>query len=299
MKVLITGVTGMLGLKIYEIFKKNKFTVLGVARGHHSQVDSNELVIGDLTSHGFIDSLKYFNPDIVIHTAANVNVNFCETNKQYTDLLHIESSKNISQIFNKAKIVYISTDSVFSGNNGMFDESSVVNPANYYALTKLRGENEVLYNNSKSYILRLNIYGYHQPIGNSLFEWGLTNIKQNNSVKGFKNVYFNPLYSGQIAGVVYQMLVKQIPFGLYHLACDEFLSKYDFLTKIADRFNLNRTLIEATDAESATMGVFRPLNTTLVNRKIKLALPEFDFSLDSGLSQLYTDFNKDFFNEKN
>jgi dTDP-4-dehydrorhamnose reductase len=299
MKILITGVTGMLGKKVYDSFKKQNLTILGIARKKSLQIEDNDLAIGDLTDFEFLNSLKFFDPDVVIHTAANVNVNLCETNKPYTDLIHIEATKYIAQIFKRAKIIYISTDSVFSDKDGMFDEESITNPSNYYALTKFKGEQEVLRYSNQPYILRLNIYGYHLPLGNSLFEWGYTNLQNNITIKGFKNSYFNPLYSGQIAEVICQIISKNIPLGIYNLACNEYLSKYDFLVNIAGKFNLNKFLIEATTIESGSIGATRSLNTTLVNNKIKKALPDVDFSLDSGLTQLHQDFSKIRFHEKN
>lgn len=300
MKVLITGVSGMLGRKVFEVFKKLGNEVLGIARKQNTFIPKQDVLIGDLSDLDFVKTLpKYFSPDLIIHTAAIVDLNFCEKNHFYTELLHIRSTECLANLYKEAKFIYISTDSVFDGMEGKYTELSPTNPSNFYAQTKLQGEMAVLSESYNFYILRLNIYGFHLPIGHSLFEWGINSLKNNIKINGFNNVYFNPLYSGQIANLIKEIIYKNLPVGIYNLSCNELICKYDFLMKLAAKFKLDESLIAPIAAHTESLGIKRPLNTTLKNAKIKSFLTEFDFSLESGFEQLYKDYHQSFFYENN
>lgn len=290
MKVLITGMTGMLGTAVYHKLKSCGHDVIGIARKPHLLIPDKDLILGDITDYKFVQEIKNIKPNVVIHTAANVNVNSCENDKNSAYLIHVKASEYIAKVFCNTKLFYISTDSIFSGDEGLYKETSIIAPSNYYALTKLQGENVIIEESKNIYILRLNLYGFHTPLGNSLFEWAHKNLVENKKINGFTNVLFNPLYCGQIANLIIEFLEHEIPFGIYHLSSDNSISKYHFLVKMAKFFNLDTTLINPVKADVMSMGTKRPLNTTLDNTKVKNYLPNYDFSLDQGLIQLYKEF---------
>jgi dTDP-4-dehydrorhamnose reductase len=291
MKILLTGVTGMLGRQVYKTFKNQKNIVLGIARNRKNLELGNDIVIGDLTDKQFVKNIAIsFNPDVVIHTAANVNVNSCDVDKKYTHLLNSESAGLLAKSCRDATFVYISTDAVYDGKIGNYDENSLTNPLNYYAISKLNGEKLVTDATNKAYIMRLNIYGFHNPTGQSLFEWAINNLRDGKEIVGFKNVFFNPLYTNQVAHIIEKTIIDQVPFGTYHLGADSYISKYDFLIKIAERFNLDKSLIDGVNVNNNSMGVVRAMNTTIKNNKIKLFLPDTDFSIETGIDTLYKDF---------
>ena len=85
--------------------------------------------------------------DIVIHTAAITSVRKCDEEKELTWKTNVDGTKNLVnaliQTNPDGKFVYLSTACVFDGNIGMYKESSIPCPENFYALTKLLGEQEV------------------------------------------------------------------------------------------------------------------------------------------------------------
>jgi len=133
MAVLITGGSGSLGLELKKIFT----SCLAPSRKDFDVTDKQKI----------LDFLKHNSIDVIIHTAAITSVRLCEKNKQLAWDTNVLGTKNLIDCIleskSKVKFVYVSTACVFDGHSGMYDEDDLPYPENYYALTKLLGENEV------------------------------------------------------------------------------------------------------------------------------------------------------------
>ena len=132
-KILITGSLGALGSEL-----KKKFPNALTPSHNELDITNKEKVI---------DFFKKNKINIVIHAAAITSVRKCEEEKELTWKTNVEGTKNlvdaIMQINSNGKLIYLSTACVFEGNVGMYRESSIPYPENFYALTKLLGEQEV------------------------------------------------------------------------------------------------------------------------------------------------------------
>ena len=133
LKILITGSSGSLGS---ELLKK----LPNAITPNHNELD----IINKEQLEKFFKKNKI---DIVIHTAAITSVRKCEEEKELTWKTNVDGTKNIIDAFTNSnpngKFVYVSTACVFDGNRGMYKESSIPYPENFYALSKLLGEQEV------------------------------------------------------------------------------------------------------------------------------------------------------------
>ncbi len=292
-KILITGISGMLGKAMYQILNQsNKYTLYGVSRKEGFTLPGVEMIYGDLSSQEFTKKLNNIKFHSIIHCSAEVNVSLCETNHIQADKSNIESTKNVFLLLNSEKKIYISTDAVFDGQNGDYSEDSFVNPLNYYAKTKFQGENIVRELCNNFYIIRTNIYGFNTPMRNSLFEWAYTELSKGEKINGFSNMYFNPLYVSQLAKCIESIVSSKIEYGTYNISADEYLSKYDFLICIANAFGFSKELIIKKEFDQNEFKAVRALNSTLKNSKFKEVLHNFDFSIANGLLMLKSDFNK-------
>ncbi|MDW7670055.1 MAG: sugar nucleotide-binding protein, partial [Bacillota bacterium] len=140
-----------------------------------------------------------------------------------------------------------------------------------------------------SVIVRTNIYGFHKPIGNSLFEWAYGNIKNGNNINGFNDVFFNPVYTKQLA-IGIQKISPTDFSGVINIGCEENISKYELLIKFAKVFNIDNRLIKPVSVDNGILEAKRPKNTTLDLKKMKKVLG-ISFSLDSGVNELYLDYS--------
>ncbi len=133
MVVLLTGGSGALGSEL----KKHYPDSLSPTR--------KEL---DITNKKIV--LEFFKQnkiDLVIHTAALTSVRKCEEEREPAWKTNVDGTRNLVDAVrnsaNSVQFIYISTACVFDGHTGMYKESSLPYPENFYALTKLLGEYEV------------------------------------------------------------------------------------------------------------------------------------------------------------
>lgn len=288
--VLITGSNGMLGKDMVRIFtSKNLYNVYGLNRTEKKQFDIKEYVC-DLTDFRMTrEVLEEINPDIIINCAANINLDSCEKDRESSYKINAEVAGMLASYKPlETKYIYFSTDSVFDGISENYKEDDETNPLNYYAYTKLEGERLSLEQNPNSIVIRTNIYGFNIPGRNSLVEWALNSLKANNEISGFKDVYFNPLYTKQLAEVSYR-LIKSNFKGLINVGCKQKLSKYDFLVKLSNQFGINPNLIRSTSVDSMNFNSKRPKNTTLNTEKVQ-NLISINPNIDDGIQELYQDY---------
>ena len=133
MSILLTGGSGSLGTELTKIL---------------ANCNSPSRTQLDITNKEQVSSFFQNNDiDLIIHAAALTNIRFCEENRKLTWETNVQGTKNLVEATlkskNRIKFVYVSTACVFDGHTGMYKENDVPYPENFYALTKLLGENEV------------------------------------------------------------------------------------------------------------------------------------------------------------
>ena len=238
------------------------------------------------------DVLLKVQPNIIINCAAIVNVDQCEEDKEFAFRVNSKVNEVLALCnTNKAKLVYISTDSIFNGEKGNYSETDDVEPLNYYAETKLKGEQLILKNNKEALIIRTNIYGFHsEGAQSSLCEWAISNLNENISINGFEDVYFNPLYTKQLAQIVYELIQIDCK-GIINVASNNYLSKYEFLIYLCDVFGFDRKLIKKDKIDNFVFKAKRPKNTTLNIKRLN-SIGKYDISIINGLNMLKSDYER-------
>jgi len=203
LKILITGSSGVLGSEL----KKKLPNVLTPSH--------NEL---DITNkEKVIDFFKKKKIDIVIHTAAITSVRKCEEVKELAWKTNVDGTKNmvnaLMQTNPDGKFLYVSTACVFDGKIGMYKESSIPYPENFYALSKLLGEQEVK-KLSNYLIIRTNF----------------TARKKWPFVKAFSDRFGTYLFAEDVAKGIMDVFNSDMN-GIVHIAGDKKMSMFE-LAKI-------------------------------------------------------------------
>lgn len=270
MKVLITGGSGVIGSKFIRFFEGKEHEV-------HYTFLSNEHVIGSSVPHkldisdrdAVVDLVKKVNPNIVIHTAALTNVDFCETNNDIAEKINVEGTRNVVDGCKGAgsKIIYISTSFVFDGKKEKFFEYDKRNAVNYYGLTKIRGENIVEKSGIPYLILRID-----QPYTtteswqkkNSVLRI-LENFQENKTIIEPSDWCNTPTYVENFIDVSAE-LIKMDKNGIYNVVGSDFLSRFEWAFKIADVFGGDKKLIQKISSGDLNLPAKRP-NVHLDNLK--------------------------------
>ena len=203
MKTLITGGSGLLGTELKKFFPNSLFP-------SHSDLDitNNEMVFDYFSKNEF---------DSIIHTAAMTSVRQCESEKKLSWSTNVVGTKNLidatTEFRSNSKFIYVSTACVFDGHTGMYKESSVPYPENFYALTKLIGE-QFVKNLKNNIIIRTNFKGKQK--------WMYP--------KAFTDRFGTYLFAENVASGIREIFDANIE-GTIHIVGDKKLSMYD-LAKI-------------------------------------------------------------------
>jgi dTDP-4-dehydrorhamnose reductase len=272
-KVVVTGAAGMLGTAVIDrLAGRHEVIATDLAAGYRRKGVRWSLF--DLCDR---DALKRFlfaeRPDLVVHTAALVDVERCEQDPSAAERLHVDTTDVISRTLAgwNGSLIYISTDSVFDGRkDGPYDEGDHPAPPNTYARTKLRGEAACL-TLERSTVLRTNIFGWSRAERMSFAEWVLRGLVERSALSMFSDVQYTPIHVTQLAEII-ESVWQQGVHGLYHAAGLTCLSKYEFAILVASVFRLSTDNVTARSVDDAGLTANRPKNMALCSARLSSAL---------------------------
>lgn len=275
MRILITGASGLLGLNLALETAGDagheQHQVIGVVNSHTLKTDIFQVIAADLSVHGEVERLlETTRPDWVINCAALANVEACETQPELAHTLNVELPETLAKHVARggARLVHISTDSVFDGLRGGYSEEDRPNPQAVYSQTKLEGEYRVLENDPEAIVARVNLVGWSLTGRRSLAEFFYYNLKEGKPVNGFTDVYFCPLLVNDLGIILTHMLSQRLK-GLYHVFSADSASKYDFGVRLAKRFGFDPALVKPVSVEQGGLLVKRSPNLTMRVDKIE------------------------------
>jgi dTDP-4-dehydrorhamnose reductase len=288
MRILITGASGLLGLNLaLETTRRHK--VFGTVNTHSLKTDAFTVIQTDLQAPGAVERLlERTQPEWVIHCAALANLDACEADPLLAQQLNTELPRILASHVARsgARLVHISTDSVFDGLRGDYSETDLPTPVGVYSSTKLKGELAVSKADPTAIIARVNLYGWSLTGNRSLAEFFFNNLSNKKQVMGFTDVFFCPLLANDLADIFVSMLEKHLS-GLFHVVSSESLSKYDFGLRLAQRFNLDGSLINPTSVTQSGLKATRSPNLTLRSDKLAHALGAPLPRISTGLDRLF------------
>ncbi|HYG34086.1 MAG TPA: SDR family oxidoreductase [Clostridia bacterium] len=173
-------------------------------------------------------------PQAIIHCAALSRSPDCQANPGLARKLNVEVTAFLAELAADIPFVFFSTDLVFDGKAGNYDESAVPNPLSVYAETKLEAEAVVLAN-PRHTVLRTSLNGGSSPTGDRGFNEQMRNAwRAGQSLTLFIDEFRCPIVAEVTARAVWEV-VNQNATGLYHLAGAERLSRWEIGQLLAAR----------------------------------------------------------------
>ncbi len=285
-KILITGSGGFVGKNLYQTLKQD-FEILGIGKCKKECVDKKL----DVTDKKLLnEELNKFNPDVIVHLAALSNVEKCEVEKEFANEQNVSSIKNLvnwAQEKNK-KVIYVSSDYVFDGIKGDFDENDKEHPIQYYGQTKLAGE-KIVSSLKKYLILRPTvIYGWDLGGMNFLMQL-YRNQKEGKEMKIPMDQISNPTYVLDLCDLI-KKTIESDRYGTFISTGDEIFNRFDLALKICECMDWNKDLLIPVETKSLGQVAKRPLNNSTCNTRVKKSF-DFEFhGLEENLKALKSRF---------
>src|SRR5262249_27262060 len=143
MRITVTGANGLVGSRLCRWLVVEGHTVTAVARGERRTAGEFEYVSCDLTDPDAVSrALAAARPEVVVHTASMTEVDACERNPDAAWAANTLAAAHVARQtrVGGAHLLHVSTDYVFDGQEGPYDEEARPNPSGAYARTKWLGE---------------------------------------------------------------------------------------------------------------------------------------------------------------
>ena len=261
--ILLTGSYGQLGVVCEEYLNKH-FKVYSTAR-----TAKNKRFLLDISSRQSVKRvLENVQPDIILNLAAMTDVDRCESEPGIAKKYNLNGLINLCDGFD-GHIIQISTDYVFDGKKGPYDENDSTNPISVYGRTKLLAE-EFLINSNQNYtIIRTNVlYGFTDNTKASFLQWVINSLKDSKSIRIVKDQWNNPTSTNSLARFILN-IASTSTYGLYHYADGGLMNRYEFAQLIGKVFHLDRSLIQPILTSELNQIAPRPMLSGLKTRKIE------------------------------
>lgn len=230
----------MAGHLISLYFKEQGHEVVGFARQQSTLLDNT--IVGDASDMPLIKkTIDEGNFDAVINCIGLLN-QFAEQNTAMAVLLNGYLPHYLTEITKdiKTKVIHMSTDCVFAGNDGPYYEDTLPNGATFYDRSKAMGE----INTAKDLTFRNSIVGPDiKPSGIGLFNWFM---KQEGEVSGYTRAIWTGVTTYTLAKAMEQALKENLT-GLYNLVNNESINKYDLLGLFNTYFRAGEVKINPND----------------------------------------------------
>lgn len=294
MKILITGATGLFGQNAVKQFADAGHTVIATSRGVSrlsAQDPSWNYVAMDITDRKeVIHQVGIIQPDVIIHAAANAQPDSCEMDKAACYDTNVNATRYFTEAAAtiNAKLVFISTDFVFSGEDGPYRETDVPAPVNYYGETKWEAEQIVQQSGVNQAIVRtVLVYGnILTGTRSNIVTWVKDNLEKEKPIKVVSDQVRTPTFVEDLVTGV-RLVVEKNAAGIYHISGREVLTPYDMAVQVADYFGLNKDLMEKVDAAVFTQPARRPLKTGFIIEKAERELGYQPISFRQGILKMF------------
>jgi dTDP-4-dehydrorhamnose reductase len=283
-RILVTGSGGLLGRRLMNVLK-NDYEVLGIDR--HASIDQNEFALDIAQKERTVETIVKLHPSVIVHTAAETNVDLCESDHEHARRINVEGTANVVEGCVKvgARMIFISTDYVFDGIKGNYSEIDQPNPISFYGLSKLEAERIVTSKLPNALTIRTSVlYGWH-PSKLNFATWVIKSLREHQTLRVVKDHINSPTLADNLASAI-RVAIERNSGGLLHVAGSERISRFDFACRIAKSFDLDENLLVPVEMRDLSWAAKRPRDSSLYVAKAEKELGIELLGVDRGLEEM-------------
>ena len=250
MKIFVFGSSGMLGRYFVKYLKNNNFHRLSVVA-----LTRDELDLSNVSKKNIKDTLvryKISKGDVVLNAAGIINVLVDDVGEKVTKHINSKFPNMLADVCSEldVKMIHITTDCVFSGEVGNYDENSKHDCYDVYGKTKSDGEP------SNCCVIRTSIIGEEVNHKRSLIEW-IKSMKGKN-VNGYINHTWNGVTCLELTKIVEKIIFNNWYWrGVRHIHSPEIVTKKELISIVNSIYNLDINIID----KKTDKNCYRSLNT--------------------------------------
>lgn len=296
MRVLITGANGFLGWYLcLQLLEKN-YEVIATGKGEcrlpFLQEKNFTYLPMDFTDPFAVhDVFEKCSPGIVIHAGAMSKPDECELLQWEAFRTNVEGTITLLNNAEEKQcfFVFLSTDFIFDGKQGMYREEDIPGPVNYYGKTKWEAEQAVQeYMHEWAIVRTVLVYGKSHGGRGNLLTVVKEKLEKKESYQVFNDQQRTPTYVEDLAAGIIAVIEKRA-HGIYHISGKECLTPYEMACRAADWLGLDKSLLRKVTAADFSQPAIRPLKTGFSIEKAGRDLDYRPCSFKEGLAKTFSE----------
>lgn len=293
--ILITGSNGLLGQKLVDLLsQESSVNLIATARGENRLPNHEGYTYQalDITNPIEVDEVfSKFQPHIVIHTAAMTNVDTCESDLIGCELLNVKAVEYIVEACEKHQsfLCHLSTDFIFDGEAGPYDEEAKPNPISVYGESKLKAEKIIQDSTIRWSIARtVLVFGIVPDMSRTnIILWVKKSLEDGKQINVVTDQFRTPTLAEDLAIGCWLIAQKEAE-GIFNISGEELLTPFEMAIKTAEFYNLPKELIKQADSSTFSQPAKRPPRTGFILTKAKRELGYNPRTFNEGIALMAT-----------
>jgi dTDP-4-dehydrorhamnose reductase len=290
-RLLIIGASGFIGhylLQRLQSFPEHE--VNGTYYATTPQIEGCSWHQADVTDPEQLGELfRLARPEVVVHLAAMADVNQCQRTPQRATEINVRGTENIASLcaLHRARLVFLSTEYVFSGDQGHYREDDAPQPTTHYGQTKWEAEQAVAREAEQWSILRTSlVYGWPSVASRGNLVTRLIDaLGSGRPFYGYTDMYRSPVYAEDVVEGTIKLAQGDYP-GVHHVAGPEWVNIGELARTVAEVFDLDQDLVVLAPSPSEETDTPRPKRLGLDSTRTVRLLGIQPLDMVSGLRQM-------------
>ncbi len=270
MKALVTGATGSVGHYLIPALSNDGFGVIATGRADEwsdfsslARVQYKRL---DFTDPYAVDSIiEQERPNVIIHAGAMSKPDECEQHQWEAYFTNVEATMQLAMSAEEsgAFFIFLSTDFVFDGKQGMYKETDEPSPINFYGRTKLEAEEAVTEFAGEWAVVRtVSVFGENVGGKRQFISQVKDHLERGEQYQVVMDQIRTPTYAGDLAKAIVA-IARNRHQGIIHVAGAEVITPFELASRLAAHLGLDGSLLQPISSDQLNLAAQRPLHTGL------------------------------------
>ena len=269
-RVLVVGAAGQVGRELVaELTRRaGPLEVVSASRSH-TDPDRQFRLEQPETIERLVSAVG---ADHVILAAAATNVAWCEEHPNESRAINVRGTEAATLAAHRvgASLTFISSDYVFDGMSGPYGENGAANPINVYGAQKLEAEDAVMAADAGNLVVRTcQVFG-DDPRRTNFVVRVVDRLRRGETVAAASDMFGTPTFAPDLARGLVDLTLSRAS-GIWHVAGDRFLSRYELAKMAAVAFGCESAAILEVTADRMDDPVDRPRRAGLRNDRLGVA----------------------------
>lgn len=248
MRVLIIGASGFIGHYLQRrLIQESGFDVVSTYNSRAPEGVGQSWYQLEITDHHRLAQIFLeIKPEVVVLLAAIADVKTAEMGAERATQVNVDGARQVSRLCSRhnAKLVFLSSEYVFRGDRGSYQEDDSPDPNTHYGRTKWQAELAVADEASHWSIVRTSlVYGWPLAGRRNLATVIVDRLKNGETYEGDSGTYRTPIYVEHLTEGIIELVNHYHP-GIFHLAGRDWMNMYQFGHAVAQASGLDSSLVK-------------------------------------------------------